>query len=83
MSEALFYISMYIIIYLSIYLSFYLSIYLSRAADGRIISVSDHEPLSATFLIHDYRKTKHLNIEREKKIKNKVFLINNKAEKTL
>ena len=40
--------------------------YLSRAADGRIISVSDHEPLSATFLIHDYREKKHL-VERDEK----------------
>ncbi|XP_023336100.1 putative neutral sphingomyelinase [Eurytemora carolleeae] len=34
---------------------FTMPIMLTRAADGRIISVSDHEPLSATFLIHDYR----------------------------
>lgn len=35
---------------------FNMPIMLTRSADGRIISVSDHEPLFATFKIHDLRK---------------------------
>jgi len=36
-------------------LEFNMPIMLTRATDGRIISVSDHEPLAATFLIQDFR----------------------------
>ena len=45
---------------------FFMYFLIFRSSDGRIISVSDHEPLASTFLIHDLRKILLLVLSRNR-----------------